>query len=289
VKETRVIQLVDGRHLAWVEVGAPDGAAVVGFHGTPGTRRQMLAVEPAVRAVGVRLIAVDRPGYGLSSFQAGRRLGDWPKDVEQLADHLGLLGFGVIGISGGGPHALVCAAHLPGRVTVAGIISGVGPLSSPGAEDGMLAVSRLVSRVGRRSTVPLSLLFGLVTMAQRRWPEKATAAMARQVPPVDAEIMARPEVREIFLKEARDASATTGRASAQDFQVFAQPWDFSLEEIRVPVHLWQGDADRNVPPAHARGMAAVIPGATLHEVPGAGHMMVFDRAQEILETLRPYL
>jgi pimeloyl-ACP methyl ester carboxylesterase len=283
------MELSDGRELAWLEFGDPSGRPVIGFHGTPGSRFQLVVDEEPVRAAGVRLVSVDRPGYGHSTYQPGRTLTGWPVEVGQLADHLGLDRFGVIGISGGGPHALACAALLGGRVAVAGVLSGVGRLGASGADEAMLPTNALVTRLGRRSPRPLEAVFAVMTRAQRRWPEQMMRLMAKQLPAVDAEIVQRPEVRRVFIQEARRASATTAKASAQDFQVFMRDWGFRLDAIAVPVHLWQGDADRNVPVAHARQMAAAIPGAVLHEVKGGGHMMSVDRIGEILSTLAPLI
>jgi pimeloyl-ACP methyl ester carboxylesterase len=283
------MELPDGRELAWVELGDPSGKPVIGFHGTPGSRFQLVVDEAPVRTAGVRLVSVDRPGYGHSTYKPRRTLADWPDDVRQLADHLGLDRFGVIGISGGGPHSLVCAALMPDRVAVAGVLSGVGLLAVPGAEEGMMPTNVFFTKVSRRSTKPLAAVFGVMTRLQRRWPERTLQLMAKQMPDVDAAIINRPEVHRMFLQEAGRASATSARASAQDFQVFARDWGFRLEDIEVPVHLWQGDADRNVPLAHARQMAAAIPHATLHEVAGGGHLMSLDRTGEILSTLTPLI
>lgn len=279
------MELADGRELAWLEMGDPSGVPIIGFHGTPGSRLQVVVGEGPLQDAGVRLISVDRPGYGHSTYQPERTLTGWPGDVSQLADHLDLSRFGVVGISGGGPHALVCAALIPDRVAVAGILSGVGPLGAPGAEKGMLPANVLITRVGRRSTRPLQALFAALTGAQRRWPETMLRLMAKQMPPADARIAGRSEVHAMLVKDARRTSATAAKASAQDFHIFAREWGFRLGDIGVPVHLWQGDADRNVPVAHARQMAAAIPGATLHQVAGGGHLMSLDLTEEIFSTL----
>jgi pimeloyl-ACP methyl ester carboxylesterase len=106
--DTAVMELSGGRELAWIELGNPDGAPVVILHGTPGSRYQVAArVEPIV-AAGIRFIALDRPGYGHSSFHASGRLADAATDVACLAEHLGIERFAVLGYSGGGPYASVC-------------------------------------------------------------------------------------------------------------------------------------------------------------------------------------
>ena len=128
VSDTVVMELLDGRELSWLEVGDPGGPAVFVFHGTPGSRLQVSLDEEPINAAKVRFVAVDRPGYGHSTFQQGRRLTDWPLDVSSLADHLNIDKFSVIGISGGGPHAAVCARLLPDRVMGAGVVEWSGPI-----------------------------------------------------------------------------------------------------------------------------------------------------------------
>jgi pimeloyl-ACP methyl ester carboxylesterase len=105
--------------------------------------------------------------------------------------------------------------------------------------------------------------------------------MVKQLPPTDVAILSRPEIRELFERDARHSSRTVGAAAAQDFEIFAADWGFDLGAIAVPVHIWQGDADRNVPPHHARLMHDAIPGSVLHEFAGEGHLMAFDRFEEI--------
>lgn len=286
MSDTHVMRLRDGRDLAWVEVGAREGTPVLAFHGTPGSRLQMSFDDAAPTAAGVRLVVPDRPGYGLSTFHRRRTLADWADDVGQLATHLGLDRFAVVGASGGGPHALVCAALLADRVEAAGVIAGVAPVSERGNETGMMPVNRLVTRAARRAGWSVTPLFSALAGAGRRWPERLVDQMARQLPRADAEVLQRPEVRAAFVDDLARASRTTGSAAAQDFALFTRDWGFRLEDITVPVHLWQGDADRNVPAAHAEQQAAAIPGAVLHRCPGEGHLLGVPRLQEILETVR---
>ena len=285
VTDTRVMGLPDGRELAWLELGDPDGPAVFALHGTPGSRRQIVIDEQPVVAAGVRLICVDRPGYGLSTYKPRRTLRDFPSDIVTLADHLGIDRFSVVGISGGGPHAAVCGALLPDRIHAIALASGVGPLSEPGAEEGMLEFNRVMTRVARVFPWIMLPFFALSNAVTRRWPERAMRSFRRRLPDPDAHVLKRPEVAAAFADDLRHASHTAGRAAVQDFALFARDWDFRLEEIRVPVHLWQGDRDRNVPASHARLQARLIPGSVLHECPGEGHLLVIDRVEEILRTI----
>jgi pimeloyl-ACP methyl ester carboxylesterase len=280
--DSHVTVLGDGRDLGWLELGPPDGAPVFAFHGTTGSRWHFTADDGPVAAASVRLIVPDRPGYGLSSFHKGRQLRDWADDVAFLADHLGLANFSVMGVSGGGPHAAVCARFLPTRVQAAAIVSGVAPLADPGSEEGMMRANQRITSLARRAPLALRPMFGGMTALGRRWPEKALQMFTKQLPPPDAAVLLRPAVHDAFLRDLRHASSTTGQAGAQDFRLFARDWGFGLEDITVPVRIWQGDVDRNVPPEHARRLADRVPGAVLHECPGEGHLLFVDHTGDIL-------
>lgn len=286
MNDSHVMTLSDGRDLGWLELGTTDGWPIFGFHGTPGSRLQMGINEAAVRRAGARLIAPDRPGYGLSSFQPGRRLVDWPADVLQLADHLAVDRFSVIGVSGGGPHAVVCASLLGERVVTAGIVSGAGPLSDPRIAVDATRSGKLLTTLSRRRSKLLSTFFSIELALARRWPSKALDLMVKQLPPSDAEVIRRPDIRALFERDVRHASRTAGQAQAQDFELFASDWGFDLGAITVPVLLWQGDADRNVPPLHARLMHDSIPNSVLRTFVGEGHFLVVDRLEEILLALK---
>ena len=285
IPDSHVTMLPDGRELGWLELGPPDGDPVFAFHGTTGSRWHFTVDDGPVAAAGVRLIVPDRPGYGLSSFHSGRRLRDWADDVAFLADHLGLQDFSVMGVSGGGPHVAVCARFLPARVRAAAIVSGVAPLADPGSEEGMMPSNRGITAVARRAPLVLWPVFAGMTAFGRRWPERALQAMVRELPPPDTAVLMRPAVRDAFLRDVRLASSTTGQAGAQDFRLFSRDWGFRLEDITVPVYIWQGDVDRNVPAAHGRLQAERIPGAVLHEVPGEGHLLFVDHMTDILSDL----
>jgi pimeloyl-ACP methyl ester carboxylesterase len=280
-----MMNLPDGRRLAWLELGDPRDPAVFIFHGTPGSRLQVSFDEGPIEAARVRFVAVDRPGFGRSGFQRGRRLADWASDLSRLADHLRLDTFSVVGISGGGPHAAACARYLPDRIRGVGIVSGVGPLAEPGAEDGMMLLNRLIARLARRSEYLLRPLFALSVSIFRRWPERAIRATSGRPPSSDFEIMSRPAVRAAYIESYRRAPATSARAAAQDFSLFARDWGFRLDDIEPLVHIWHGDDDRNVPLSHGHLYAAQIPEARLHACPGQGHLLALDRLEEILRTV----
>ena len=285
--DTKVMQLPDARELAWLELGRPEDPAVFVLHGSPGSRLQVSFDTHAVEAAHVRFIAVDRPGYGHSSYQPVRRLADWATDISCLADHLSIDAFSVVGISGGGPHAAACARFLPDRVRAVGIVSGVGPLEDPGSEADMMMFNRMVTRLARRSRYLVYPIFSLSVSLFRRWPEASIRATTGQLPPADSEIMSRPDVMTAYIDSYRLAPSTAALAAAQDFSLFSRDWGFRLEEIRPVVHIWHGDDDRNVPIAHGYLQADRIPGAIMHHCRGEGHLLALDRLEEILRTVRP--
>jgi pimeloyl-ACP methyl ester carboxylesterase len=286
--DTRVMELPDGRELAWMEAGKARGRPVFAFHGTPGSRRQVAFDEKAIAAAGVRMIAVDRPGYGHSSFHPGRTLSDWPSDVAALADHLKIGTCAVVGVSGGGPHALACARFLPDLVSATAVVSGVGPLGEPECARGMEGVNRGTTLMARRMPPVLHGVFLAQEFVARRWPETALRAATRMFPPADVALLERPDVRAAFLEDEHSASVgARARAGTQDFVLFAGDWGFRFEDIAGPVHFWHGDADRNVPMDHARFMSGRVPGAVLHECPGEGHLLYVEHLEEVLRTVAP--
>ncbi len=271
--------------LAWGECGDPAGRPLFFFHGTPGARQSGNVFDAVARTRGVRVITPERPGYSRSDPQPGRALLDWPRDVLALADSLGIAHFAVAGVSGGGPYTAACAWALPARVTRAAILSGIGPTDVAGLTQGMTPPNRAVLWVARNLPVAAArALVGLLAL-QLRDPERAIARMMRALPKPDREVLADPRLRERFAEELRESFARGSEGALSDFLVFARPWGFALGEIRVPVHVWHGALDRNVPVAMARHVAASIPGCRANIAPGKGHLFVLQHLGDVLTDL----
>jgi pimeloyl-ACP methyl ester carboxylesterase len=283
--DVEMLELRDHRMLAWNDAGARDGLPVIAFHGTPGSRLQMLAASDGLEAAGIRWIVPDRPGYGLSTFHKRRAFRDWADDVTELADHLGLERFAVMGMSGGGPHAAACFRFLADRVVGGALLSGIAPVAERGSEEGMMPANKVFTRIARRAPQVNAPAFGLIGVIGKRWPDRAMTTMAKTMPKPDAAIVARPDVAAAFKADLVASSKTTGRAAAQDFGLIAHDWGFRLEDISVPVHIWHATADVNVPVQHAHRMAAQIPGSVLHIVSGEAHLMCLDHLDEIAAPL----
>jgi pimeloyl-ACP methyl ester carboxylesterase len=284
-RAARIVALADGRRLAYAEYGDPDGAPLFAFHGTPGSRLMLSLADGPARSLRLRLIAPDRPGFGRSDFQPGRTFAHWPDDVCALADALGIDRFGVAGISGGAPYAMACAWKVPHRLRSIGIVSGVGPLVGPNATADLSRGHRLLFGLAARSPRLARHLMEAVRLGWQRFPDRLFTRLVAWAPPQDRAIITRPEVRACLIKALLDAFRCGGRGVAQELVLFGSPWGFPLEEIRLPVHLWHGEADALVPPAMGRHIAASVPRCIAVFVPDAGHYWVFDHIEGLLRAI----
>jgi pimeloyl-ACP methyl ester carboxylesterase len=279
----RTLELSDGRRLGYVEFGDRAGVPVMYFHGWPGARVEGRLGDDAARVCGVRLIAIDRPGMGLSIFQPNRELLDWPHDVVEVAARLSLNRFAVLGISGGGPYAAACAWKLQDRLTCAGLVSSLAPFDVPGAIASMGRRNRLAFRLVQRVSVLRRILMARVAWSVSRQPESilergVTAA-------ADKQYLDRPNVRTVLEQSLREAFRAGSRGPAWEMGLYAQPWGFRLDEIRVPVHLWHGEDDVNAPISMGRYLATSIPGSRATFYPGEAHLHFVDRLAEILAAI----
>jgi len=280
------MRLPDGRLLGWAEYGARQGPPVLYVHGFPGSRLEARLTAAAAERLGLRVIAPDRPGIGLSHFQADRTLGDWPQDVSNLADALGLERFAILGVSGGAPYALACAAAMPGRLSAVGIVGGLGPVADAGSTTGMAALNRCFLYLFRRAPWLGRAFFHPLALAMRRWPRPLFALFTATVPEADRKVLDRPGIREFFHASLHEAARQGARGAAHDLYLYSHPWGFDPASIRAPIHLWHGELDVTVPVAMARHLARSIPKcrATFH--PDEGHFSLPIRHMEqILRTL----
>jgi pimeloyl-ACP methyl ester carboxylesterase len=281
------IKLSDGRTLSYAEYGDPAGTPLFYFHGFPSCHVEARIAGPAAERLGVRVIALDRPGFGRSDFKKGRTIGDWPDDVAEAADHLRIERFAVLGESGGGPYAAACARKIPQRLTRAAIVSGWGPVDKAEARAGLPWLSRFTLALWRR--VPL---FAYLTMwylaLVARWVPRLAVRMAwRGLPRPDRQIVEKPAMRSMMVDVLRDTFRRGSRGHAHETLLFARPWDFTLEDIATEVHLWHGDADETVPVSMGRYVAQTIPNCRATFVPGAGHFWIFEHFDEVLAKLIP--
>jgi pimeloyl-ACP methyl ester carboxylesterase len=267
---TGTVRLHDGRLLAYEEYGVPTGFPVLSFHGGLSSRLDAAPAHEAAVAGGIRLISPDRPGMGLSSSQPGRRLTDWPADVAELNQALGIERFAVMGWSAGGAYAAVCAATMPDRVTAAALLSSAVPLDLYGTTRGLSVEDRVLSLLSRRTPWLASTLMkvSIVNASNAR----LFRAVMRSFPPADRSVLTEWGPPDHALAFVREAMRQGTEGCVQDYRIFGDPWGFSLEEIHAPVDIWEGSDDNTGPPGYRAFLKRHIPQATIHVVPGEGHL-----------------
>lgn len=273
------LRLADGRTLAWQLFGDPQGHPLHVFHGLPGCRLQAALLHGPAQAAGVCLIATDRPGFGRSSPAPGRSILGWADDVVQMADALGHARFGVLGISCGGLYALACTRSLPQRIAYAGLLAGIGPMDIPAIRHEQLPALKALFRLASIHRWLAAPFFALDWLMFRRDAEKALHMLAKMLTAPDRALLAsKPEVARLFAMSLAEAYYQGISGAMAETALIVAPWGFHLEEIGIPVHLYQGGIDRNVPVAMADHMAERIPGARLRHYSEAGHLSIVIEA-----------
>ena len=283
------LRLPDGRQLGFAEYGDRGGVPCFYFHATPGSRLDpaVLFARSPVTLKGIRLVAVDRLGFGLSDRQPGREFGDFPADVAAVADHLGIDRFAVVGLSGGGGYALACAYAIPGRLSVAVVVSGMTPVSQPEERRGLAVGNRVVYRLAgsapRLAQAIMALLFRMTILALKRSERSPRGAMGLPFAP---EVLADPRLRPLVIAGLNEAVIRPGaRGLVDELALYGRRWDIRLEGIETAVCLWHGDSDVNAPTARARAVAAAIPRCRAVFVAG-GHTAPLACLDDIFEPVR---
>ena len=281
------IFLPDGRVLAFAEYGDRDGFPFLLFHGLPSSRLAGSMLDAGAAATGVRLIAPDRPGFGRSSPLAGRTILDWPRDVEELADRLGLDRFGVVGISSALPYVGACGVVLADRMEVAAVFSGLGRLDIDGALQGLPLSMRMTYQIGLGSPRRAAIWMRAYGNAVRRMPELVLKQQLRMMAPVDREILRRPKIAEKRIADLREAFAQGPAAAALEARRHVEDWGYELADVSCPVYLWSGALDRIHPEALTRYHASAFPHCRTEIVAGAGGLGFLDRLDTIFPALTP--
>jgi pimeloyl-ACP methyl ester carboxylesterase len=235
----------------------------------------------------IRLLSLDRPGFGLSDYQGGRGLADWPGDVKAVANGLGLYRFGVLGVSGGGPYALACARALSDRLAFAGVVCGLGPPGPGESARHMVWLPRLGLALASRAPRLVDPFTRSTAWLLEKFPDLFLRILTAGVPAVDKEVLRDETIRRGLIRSYKEAIRGGTRGPAHDIELYMRPWGFRLEEISVPVHLWHGGRDATVPVEAAREMIRRIP--EVHESlhPEEGHFSLPLRGiAEILRAVR---
>lgn len=278
MSDAPTVTLPDARQLAYESCGRTDGRPVLCFHGNPGSRLLWSLLDDVAQDRDVHLIAPDRPGFGLSDFQRGRTLLDWPEDVAALADQLGLEQFGVVGFAAGGPHAAACAYALPERVTGAALVSSVAPPSiheyAGGYEQHLYTASRSVPGVSRG-------LFRAAGWVARHWRPRLRKTMKHSLSASDRALFEGPE-GDVIVADAAEAFQSGSRGPAHEFTMLGDAWGFDPGDVAAPMALWHGNDDALVDASMSRSFAAAAPDAECTVVDGGHYSTLFDNAADVV-------
>ena len=269
------VLLPDGRRLDMRVSGPAEGVPVVFHHGTPGAATPIRAMERAAQKRGMRLVTSSRPGYGDSTRRPGRRVVDVVEDTVSLVEAIEADRCIVAGWSGGGPHALACAARLPAAVAVV-VIAGVAPYDADGldwlaamGEDNVAEFS--AAATGEEQL--RSLLDQLRPHLKSVDAAGIISSLASLLPEVDRAVLT-DEFGEDMAASFNEALRTGVDGWLDDDLAFVKPWGFELAEVSAPTMIWQGSEDLMVPFAHGRWIASTLPGASVHLEQGEGHLSV---------------
>lgn len=267
------IALPDGTLVGYTVAGDPHGDPVLFFHGNPGSR--LWVSVPTLRAaaddLGIRLIGIDLPGVGLSTYREDS-VTEYLTVLRGVTDTLGLERYAVMGVSAGGKYACACAWAFPEQVTHVVVVSSPCSVDTPGVMESFATGDRLFSRVADRAPWLIRLLHATFGRDFRsgRWPRLFRAMAGRA--PADEELFADPDFQQLGLVIDAEGYRQGGRGLARQDTLDARPWGVPLAEITVPVDIWHGLDDQFVPPEQGRILASAMPHVTTHFLPDEGHL-----------------
>ena len=285
---TATVTTADGRCLDVFDSGNAALPLVVHLHGTPGGHLPGPDLLAAADRVGVRLVTFARAGYAGSTRRPGRTIADVVPDVLAVVDSLGVGAFAVMGASGGGPHALACGALAADRCRAVATIAGVGPFDADGLDflADMGEGNEIEFAAALQGEDPLRVLLEPWRLDMvGSGPQGTFDAMASVLSPPDAAVFTG-AVAEHLHAGASLALRDGVDGWLDDDLAFTQPWGFDLADVTAPVHLWQGEQDLMVPPAHGRWLAERLPRCTPHLLADDGHLtLLLSRPAQILQDL----
>jgi pimeloyl-ACP methyl ester carboxylesterase len=286
--EQRLI-LKDGRTLGFAEYGDPKGEPMLEFHGCPSSRLEARNYDEGGKKLGARVLGIDRPGFGISTYVKGYRIVDWPADVIEFADALGLKRFVVAGISSGSPYALVCARFIPERLKGCAVVSGVPPLAVKGekldASQFLGSEELILARLAKSVPFVARAICRYAVWQIRKDPVTAWQKLKGHTAS-DIEILKRPEVKQHFRDMVVEACRNGVRGPVDSIALELRDWGFSLSDITMQVNIWHGEFGSMVFPTGAKYVASKLRNPNLHILANVGHIsLVVERAEDVLREL----
>ena len=277
-----------GRTITFEIAGPPDGMPVFLFHGTPGSSSGPRPRSIVLHRLGVRLISYDRPGYGGSSRREHRRVVDAVEDVDILADHLGLRRYGVVGRSGGGPHALAVAARRADEVVAAAVLVTIAPADAAGLDwySGMTAHNVNEYKTADSSSSALTEMIRLRAERIRRDPDSLIDDLREEMRDTDKRIVDDLSIRRLLARTYAEALRSGPFGWIDDALALRGDWGFEPQEVKTPVRLWHGADDNFSPVSHTQWLAKRLQRCEVQVQSGAAHFGAVEILPEMLGWLR---
>lgn len=285
------IHLQDGRHIGLTQYGDLEGFPVFFFHGTPGSRVMFLDDDPISQELGIRLICLDRPGFGLSTPLPDRTILDWAKDVLEVADDLGIQHFSVMGVSGGGAFAAGCAYQLPDRVLSAALISSTTPFRDGKPPKSMLRENKLAFFLSKKFPWLLKASYRSQKKMIENKPEKFKKLAKngnKHLHPWDRQFLQTDEQLEMMMTHLHEATRQSVDECIREPILLSKPWAFDMKDIQIPVDVWHGKEDTMAPFVEIENIARTISNVKTYYIDQAGHFLtdVDDIWRDILLSLK---
>jgi pimeloyl-ACP methyl ester carboxylesterase len=273
------LSLKDGRNIGYIEYGDKQGVPVMFFHGTPGSRLMFLEDDEISKELGIRLISLDRPGFGLSTPKPNRTLLDWVDDVREVADLLKLDTFSVIGVSGGGAFAAACAYALPERIQTAALVSSAVPFINGKPPKSQMFANKLAFFLAKRAPWILKASYRASKKQIEQQPEKfmkQTKEGNKHLNEWDRQFLQTEEQLKSLMMHLYEAMRHSVDECVNEPVLLTKPWGFSFEDINIPVDIWHGKDDRMAPFDEMEKLVPTFKKAKTHFVSGAGHFLADD-------------
>jgi pimeloyl-ACP methyl ester carboxylesterase len=292
VPEPEFWEHAPGLSLAWNEFGAPDGAPVFYYHGWPSSRLQARLAHNLAAERGLRIIAMDRPGMGKSTLIRDRKLEDWPELMGRFADHLGIAKFGQLGVSGGGPYVLACAAMIPERLTRSAVLAGMVPLPLLGhGRRGLHPLYRMLIPLRKLPAPLFTLGFHTAALACKCRPDVSPMSLLLQSLAEEdrAIILGIPGIWDVLTKSFTEGvcGPSGGQGVMTDAEIYLRMPGFGAEQNTHAIRYWHGADDKNIPISLVERLCEILPRAELEAVDGLGHFsLAVLRAEAALDYLK---
>ena len=281
--ETKIQKLKDGRDLAYAEYGDVKGIPVFYAHGGPGSHLEGQFFHEEAANYGYRFIATDRPGMGDSTYLENRKLLDYPSDISELADALGIDKFGVMGWSGGGAHTTVCGYAIPERLLFNFSFAGYTNFAElPGAEKYLKIKMDQVS-VGLSKTHPklFKMFFDLMGFSEKHMPKSYFNALMKEMSETDRKIAEDEAFHKMFMEDQTEAFKQGSKGVTTDAAVHYVDWGFRLKDIPAKLNVFHGTKDTMVPFEYGKHIAKNVKNCTLHAIENEGHLFPYRHLDEI--------